>query len=361
MLTTTDLIKLFPPVGSLQTSPRPYINHSVEFKKTNTIKERMLLLEKVGLNVFFFPSEMITGCDFLSDSGTTTMTNEQWASLHLADESYGSNKGYYMLREKILKVFGSGYFNSPESGQPNAFIFHQGRPCEDALFSMLGKVGENQTIPSNGHFDTTEANIEANRIRPVNLFSQELKAEDEKFRFKGNMDTNALKTLLEDKKTRIPLIYLTITNNTGGGQPVEMANIKEVSNLAHLHKIPLFFDACRFAENAWFIKKYESGYRNKSISQIILEMFSYVDGFTISFKKDGLVNMGGGLFIKNNGLFMKKFPDIPDELINFQIRTEGHSSYGGMSGRDIMTLVVGLTTVLQEDYLDYRINQVVYF
>ncbi|MBI2616941.1 tryptophanase [Candidatus Gottesmanbacteria bacterium] len=355
------LISVFSGSNKVSISPRPYINHSVEFKKSNTPEERMKTLEKVGLNVFFFPSEMITGCDFLSDSGTTTMTNEQWAALHLGDEAYGSNRGYFRLREQILKTFGNDFFNPPEKGKPNAFLFHQGRACENALFSIIGQMGTNLIIPSNGHFDTTQANIEANHITPINLFSLEFKNGDEKFRFKGNMDILALKKLIKEKYNSIPILYLTITNNTGGGQPVSLANIREVSEIAHHAKIPLFFDACRFAENAWFIRKYEKGYSQKSIRAIVLEMFSYIDGFTISFKKDGLVNMGGGLFIKNTGLFTKKYPHLIDAIMNFQIRTEGHPSYGGLSGRDIMTLTVGLKTVMTDEYLNYRINQVITF
>ena len=329
--------------------PRPYFNHSVEFKKNFTKKERTEALEKAGLNVFFFPSEMITGCDLLSDSGTTTMTNEQWAAMHLGDESYGSNRGYFLLLEQIKETFGGEFLS---------FIFHQGRPAEDALFTLLGKEGKGQIIPSNGHFDTTEANIEANNIKALNLFSPELKDKNSKSYFKGDMDTQKLKELLEKSKDKVPLVYLTITNNTGGGQPVSLKNIKEVSELAHEHGVPFFLDACRFAENAWFIKNYEEGQKKKEIKEIVHEIFSYADGFTISFKKDGLVNMGGGVFIKKDGFFTEKYPQIPDALMNHQITTEGHPTYGGLSGRDIMALSVGLKTVLREDYLDYRVNQV---
>lgn len=357
----SSLIRHFPSENNLPTQVRPYFNHSVEFKKVFSAKDRADMLEKVGLNVFFFPSEMITGGDFLSDSGTTTMTNKQWAALHLADEAYGSNKGYFLLRKSILDTFGDKFFNLPETGRPNAFIFHQGRPSEDALFSIIGRMGNNLIIPSNGHFDTTQANIEVNRITPLNLFSKELKGADAKFRFKGNMDILSLKKLLQKSSDKVPLVYLTITNNTGGGQPVSMGNIKEVSAITKYYRIPLFFDACRFAENAWFIQKYEKGYQKKSIKAIISEMFGFVDGFTISFKKDGLVNMGGGLFLRDGGLFVKKYPQISDDIMNFQIRTEGHPSYGGMSGRDIMTLAEGLKTIVKEEYLDYRITQVVHF
>lgn len=354
----SSLLKKFPEEQNLSVHPRPYFNHSIELKKIFTPEERAEILEQVGLNVFFFPSEMIGGCDLLSDSGTTTMTNEQWAALHLGDEAYGSNKGYFLLAEQIRKTFGNGFFNKPGHGKPNAFIFHQGRPCEDALFTAIGKLGTGQIIPSNGHFDTTHANIEANNMKAVNLFSPELKDENSKSFFRGNMNVLEFKKLLKKEHSRIPLAYMTITNNTGGGQPVSMENIRSVSDISHIYKIPLFFDACRFAENAWFIKKYEKGYKNKSINEIVLEMFSYVDGFTISFKKDGLVNMGGGFFLKNSGLFMKKYPALPDTFLNFQILKEGHPTYGGLSGRDIMTLYIGLKTITKESYLTYRINQV---
>jgi len=280
-----SIVKRFLSETELKTKARPYINHSVEFKGLFNAKERSDMLKKVGLNVFFFPSEMITGCDMLSDSGTTTMTNEQWAALHLGDESYGSNRGYFKLQEQILDLFGKEFFNDLSSGIPNAFLFHQGRPCEDALFSLLGKLGNERMILSNGHFDTTLANIEANNMKAVNLFSPELNKPDSKFRFKGNMDVPRLKKLVKDSYDNIPLVFLTITNNTGGGQPVSMENIKEVAQAVHKFDIPLFFDACRFAENAWFIKQYEKGYQQKSIKNIVQEMFSYVDGFTISFKK----------------------------------------------------------------------------
>ena len=334
------------------------MNHSIEFKHPYSAKERIDVLEKGGLNVFNFPSEMITGVDFLSDSGTTTMTNKQWAALHMGDESYGSNRGFFELMKQIKDTFGNKFFNDPSKSNPNAFIFHQGRSCENALFSQIGKLGKGLIIPNNGHFDTTEANILANNIEAPNLFSEDLKNIKSKSHFKGNMNIKKFSEMLKKNHKNIPIAYLTITNNTGGGQPVSMKNIKETSKLAHKYKIPLFLDACRFGENAWFIKKYEAEYKNKSVKEIVREIFSYADGFTISFKKDGLVNMGGGIFVKNDGLFAKKYPQMLDNLINAQILTEGHPTYGGMSGRDIMALVEGLKTITNIDYLDYRINQV---
>jgi len=353
-----EVIKNFKSENELVIKPRSYINHAVSFKKSFTAEERAKMLEKVGLNVFFFPAEMITGCDFLSDSGTTTMTDEQWAALHFGDESYGSNKGYFKLKDTIKDVFGESFFKEPATGKPNAFIFHQGRPCEDALFSVIGRLGEGMIIPSNGHFDTTEANIQANRIDAKNLFSPELKDPNSRSFFKGNMDIQKLKELFLSCPGKIPVVYLTITNNTGGGQPVSMENIRQVSELSHSYNVPLFFDACRFAENAWFIRKFEHGFGNKTIKDIVKEMFSYVDGFTISFKKDGLVNMGGGIFLKEGGLFVTKYPQMQDDLMNYQIIKEGHPTYGGMSGRDIMALATGLKTITKLEYLDHRINQV---
>ena len=348
-------------------SARPYINHSVQFKTPVSANERARILEEVGLNVFFYPAEFVTGCDFLSDSGTTTMTDKQWASLHLGDESYGSNRGYFKLMEQIDTIFGPGFSTTLTERGKGAFLFHQGRPGENALFTALAKIlreknpgaGEGYYfIPSNGHFDTTEANIHNNAIEPVNLFHPDLKDPNSKNHFKGNMDLERLKTLLKQDPNRIPLIYLTITNNTGGGQPVSMANIMGVRDLARRDGIPFFFDACRFAENAWFIQKYEEGFSQKSIGQIVRQMFSCVDGFTISYKKDGLVDMGGGVHIRREGRFVKAYPGIEDALWNHQILTEGNDTYGGMSGRDLMALVEGLKTITQQEYLDFRISQV---
>lgn len=353
-----EIIKKLPHEHDVAIKPRPYYNHSVSFKKTVSAQERADMLDRVGLNVFFFPSAMITGCDMLSDSGVTTMTDDQWAALHQGDEAYGSNRGYFLLRERVREVFGEGFFNHPEDGKPNAFLFHQGRACENALFLHLGRVGSNLVIPSNGHFDTTHANIAVNKITPVNLFSPALTADRSDELFKGDMDIAELKKLLEKRHDQVPLVYLTVTNNTGGGQPVSMKNIEEVAHIVHSYDIPLFFDACRFAENAWFIKQHEKGFQNVQIDAIIKKMFSYVDGFTISFKKDGLVNMGGGMFFKHDGHFINKYPHMPEAILDHQILTEGHPTYGGMSGRDIMALYVGLHTVVREEYLTCRIKQV---
>ncbi len=354
-----SLIREFPRADTLPQS-RPYTNHAVTLKQVASVEQRMQELERVRLNVFSYRAGLITGTDYLSDSGTTTMTNKQWASLHLGDESYGSNEGYFYLKDQIRKLFGEQFFNEDQNLHPNAYIFHQGRAGEHALFTTLRRsIGPGKlVIPSNGHFDTTEANIESNEIEPLNLFSPELKKAGSAYHFKGDMNVTALQELFESRSSEIPLVYLTITNNTGGGQPVSMANIREVAKVAHDHGTPLFFDACRFAENAWFIQKHELGYSTKSIEEIVKEMFSYVDGFTTSFKKDGLVNMGGGVFLKEGGLFVKNYPNVPEVLRDHQILTEGHNTYGGLCGRDLMALVEGLKTIVSSEYLKSRTEQV---
>ena len=370
-------------------------------------EQREIALKETEYSMFSFPADMLV-LDFLSDSGSSSMTDLQWASLFHGDESYGRNKGYYVLLEAIRDIFERGnepkrainlilsgetnvktlmnelYLKSFEGGfvnggvhqldRPNAFIVPQGRCAEHLLFSTIAPLLKKKNpnieyyIPNNGHFDTTEANIATNGINPINLFSanifEDFPTDQMEFMnpFKGNMDGEELKAFIQDKGVEsIPLIYLTITNNTAAGQPVSLKNIKEISEIAHSCNIPLFFDACRFAENAYFIKKFEEGYSNYSILKIVQEMFSQVDGFTISFKKDGLANIGGGLFFRDQGIFYNNFStngNIGTKLKEKQILTFGNDSYGGLSGRDIMALAVGLYEVIKEPYLTERIRQV---
>ncbi len=370
-------------------------------------EQREIALKETEYSMFSFPADMLV-LDFLSDSGSSSMTDLQWASLFHGDESYGRNKGYYALLEAIrdtfergdepkkavnlilsgetniktlmdelyLKTFEGGFVNGGvhQLDRPNAFIVPQGRCAEHLLFStiapILKKINPDKEyyIPNNGHFDTTEANIAINGINPINLFSVNIFEDfpsdqmDSMNPFKGNMDSQELKAFIQNKGIEsIPLIYLTITNNTAAGQPVSLKNIKEISEIARSCNIPLFFDACRFAENAYFIKEFEDGYSNYSILKIIQEMFSQVDGFTISFKKDGLANIGGGLFFRDKGVFYQKFStngNIGAKLKEKQILTFGNDSYGGLSGRDIMALAVGLYEVVKEPYLAERIRQV---
>ena len=396
-------MKLQNELGVSIPSNKPLIVRTI---KQVTKEQRELALKKTEYNVFSFPADLLF-VDFLSDSGSGTMTDLQWASLFHGDESYGRNKGYYVLLDAIRDTFERGdksnrainlilsgetdikklmdelYLTSFEGGfvnggnhqltRPNAFIVPQGRCAEFLLFSTIAPIlkekypSKELFIPNNGHFDTTEANITVNGITPVNLFSANLLDEfpydqmDCRNPFKGNMDIKRLETLIQEKGVEsIPLIYITITNNTAAGQPVALSNIRDVSKISKRYDIPLFFDACRFAENANFIKEFEKGYQNRTIPSIVQEMFSYVDGFTVSFKK-GTANIGGGLFFKDQGIFHKKFSikeDIGIKLKEKQILTFGNDSYGGMSGRALMALASSLYEIVNETTLRNRILQV---
>ncbi len=382
--------------------PRPYRNAAVSFRKCRLAdfeERRRLLIEEAGLNVFLFRADRIPGCDLLSDSGTTTMTMEQWASMLLGDEAYGSNEGYFELKEEIARAFGPAWRQRQGllTGESEPlFIFHQGRAAENALFSVLARElrragapreGAISTelfpelrsriesrmrpmrgavagdvpyyiIPSNSHFDTTEGNIEDKLMVPVNLPCREHLTGDESFPFRGNMNLAELENLLASERDRVPLVYLTVTNNTGGGQPVSMANIRRVAEIAHAHGLPFFVDACRFAENAWFIRRREPGYAERSIESIVHEMFEHADGFHISFKKDGLANIGGAVCLREESVFTRRFPRFMNELTDYQIMTEGHPTYGGLAGRDLRAISEGLRTVMRREYLDIRIGQV---
>ena len=381
-----------------------------------TVEQRERALKATHYNEFAFPAGMLT-IDMLSDSGTTAMTDVQWSAMFLGDESYGRNKGYYVLLDTFRDVFErgddqkriidlvrtdctdvekmmnevylceyeGGLFNggSAQMERPNTFIIQQGRAAESVLFELVRNIlngrepGKTYTIPSNGHFDTTEGNIKQMGSIPRNLYNKELLWEVpenghyEKNPFKGNMDTEKLEELIEKLgPENVPLIYTTITNNTVCGQPVSMANMRECSRIAHKYDIPYMFDAARWAENAYFIKVNEDGYADKSIPEIAKEMFSYCDGFTASLKKDGHANMGGVLAFRDKGLFWKKFSDFNEDgsvktdvgilLKVKQISSYGNDSYGGMSGRDIMALAAGLYEAAKFDYLDARVKQCEY-
>lgn len=381
-----------------------------------TIEQRERALKATHYNEFAFPAGMLT-VDMLSDSGTTAMTDVQWSAMFLGDESYGRNKGYYVLLDTFRDVFERGddqkriidlvrtdcddvekmmdevYLCEYEGGlfnggaaqmeRPNTFIIQQGRAAESVLFELVKKIlnerepGKTFTIPSNGHFDTTEGNIKQMGSIPRNLYNKELLWEVpeggkyEKNPFKGNMDTEKLEELITTLgPENVPLVYTTITNNTVCGQPVSMANIRECSRIAHKYDIPYMFDAARWAENAYFIKVNEEGYADKSINEIAKEMFSYCDGFTASLKKDGHANMGGVLAFRDKGLFWKNFSDFNEDgsvktdvgilLKVKQISSYGNDSYGGMSGRDIMALAAGLYECSKFEYLDARVKQCEY-
>lgn len=381
-----------------------------------TVEQRERALKSTHYNEFAFPAGMLT-VDMLSDSGTTAMTDVQWSAIFLGDESYGRNKGYYVLMDAFRDVFERGddqkrainlvrtdcqdidkmmdelYLCEYEGGlfnggaaqmeRPNTFIMPQGRAAESVLFAMVSKIlgerhpGKNFTIPSNGHFDTTEGNIKQMGSTPRNCFDKQLLWEVpeggvyEKNPFKGNMDTAKLEALIEEVgPENVPLVYTTITNNTVCGQPVSMANIRESSRIAHKYGIPFMLDAARWAENCYFIKVNEAGYEDKSIFAIAKELFSYCDGFTASLKKDGHANMGGILAFRDKGLFWKNFSDFDAEgnvvtdvgilLKVKQISSYGNDSYGGMSGRDIMALAAGLYECGRVEYLKERVDQCEY-
>ncbi|KAL3683446.1 hypothetical protein R1sor_001468 [Riccia sorocarpa] len=377
---------------------------------TTTSMEREQILRDIEYNIFAFPAALVT-CDFLTDSGTSAMTDIQWAAVMRGDESYGRNSGYYCLldafrdifergdtqeriyrdvlagtadadfyRKKCLKAYEGGFVNggSVQLSRPNFFIVPQGRCAESLLFSsmketLVGQSSENVTQPviiSNGFFDTTGAHaavagLERQTFLQPGLsdpFPEELIGK--RNFFKGNLDIAAAEEFLRKHGDRVALILITITNNFAAGQPVSMANIRQTAAIAKRYRIPLFFDACRFAENAKFIQDFEEGFSTYSIGKIVQEIFSYVDGFTISLKKDGLANMGGALCFRDQGLFTHKFSGHKDkipigELIKeHQILCYGNDSYGGMSGRDLMAAAVGLYEVTKESYLRNRISQV---
>ncbi len=383
-----------------------------------TVEQRERALKATHYNEFAFPAGMLT-VDMLSDSGTTAMTDAQWAMMFLGDESYGRNKGYYVLLDAFRDIFERGgeknwkksidlvrtdctdidkmmdelYLCEYEGGlfnggaaqleRPNTFIIQQGRAAESVLFEMVKKImserhpGKVFTIPSNGHFDTTEGNIKQMGSIPRNLYNKELLYEVpeggkyEKNPFKGDMDVKKLEELIEAVgPENVPLIYTTITNNTVCGQAVSMKSIRETAKIAEKYDIPFMFDVARWAENAYFIKVNEEGYADKSIAEIATEMFSYCDGFTMSAKKNGHANMGGMLAFRDKGRFWRKFSDF-DENGNLvfdigvrlkvkQISCYGNDSYGGMSGRDIMALAAGLYEECNFNYQEARVQQCEY-
>ncbi len=303
-------------------------------------KQREKIIQKAGFNVFKIPAEAVY-IDLLTDSGTSAMSDKQWAALMLGDESYAGCRNYYHLHETVREIFGFEYL----------LPTHQGRAAENILFNSLLKKGD--IVPSNIHFDTTRANIEYIGASAIDCVIDEAYDTKRYHPFKGNMDPSKLAaTIKKYRKERIPIITMTVTNNSGGGQPVSMKNIKEISKICRSHQIPFFFDAARFAENAYFIKIREKEYQKKNIKEIVHEMFSYSDGCWVSAKKDALVNIGGFIALNDHELFLK--------LQNLLILKEGFPTYGGLAGRDLEAIVWGLKDVLNEEYLHYRIAQTTY-
>ncbi len=313
----------------------PFRIKSVEPIRETTRAQRQELIEKAGYNLFLVASEAIL-IDLLTDSGTSAMSTEQWAAMMRGDESYAGSPSFARFRDSVQAIMGFQH----------VIPTHQGRAAERILFNVMCKKGD--IVPNNTHFDTTRANCEFVGAQALDLPIAEAKEPAKLHPFKGNMDTAALLEVIErEGRAKIPLVMLTVTNNSGGGQPVSMANIRAVKEICKQHTIPLYIDACRFAENAYFIKLREAGYANKSPREIACEMFSYADGCTMSAKKDGLANIGGFL-CTNDDLLAQQEKDL-------LILTEGFPTYGGLAGRDLEAVAVGLNEALEEEYLKYRI------
>lgn len=324
----------------MKTIIEPFKIKTVEPIRFTTEAERSAILEEAGYNPFFIKAEDVL-IDLLTDSGTSAMSSDQWAGIMRGDESYAGARSFYRF-EKIVKEI---------TGFKHVIPTHQGRAAERILFSFLG--GPGKYIPNNTHFDTTRANIEYSGAVAIDVPIAEGKDPEFIMDFKGNMDVAALEDFIKEKGARnIPLIMTTVTNNSNGGQPVSMDNIRRTKEVAAKHGIPFFIDACRFAENAFFIKKREKGYADKTVREIAREMFSYADGCTMSAKKDALVNMGGFLAMNDDVLAL--------QARNILVVTEGFPTYGGLAGRDLEAIAQGLEEVLDEHYLTYRIRSTEY-
>ena len=318
----------------------PFRIKSVEPIRWNTPQEREQLLGAAYYNLFLLSAEDVL-IDLLTDSGTGAMSTRQWAGIMEGDESYAGSKSFDRFKASIQEIFGFRH----------VIPTHQGRAAERILFGVTCKKGD--IVPNNTHFDTTRANIEIVGAEAIDLVIEEGRHPETQHPFKGNMDVAALAGLIERVgRERIPLVMLTVTNNSGGGQPVSMENIRQVSAVCKRHRIPLYFDACRFAENAWFIKLREKGYQSKTPKEIAQEMFLYGQGCTMSAKKDGMANIGGFL-CTNDDLLAQQEKDL-------LILTEGYPTYGGLAGRDLEAIGIGLQEALHEDYLRYRIASTAY-
>jgi len=324
----------------MKTIIEPFKIKSVEPIRFTTVEERTNILRNARYNPFLIHAEDVL-IDLLTDSGTSAMSAKQWAGIMEGDESYAGARSFFRFEKKVQEL----------TGIKHIIPTHQGRAAEKILFSIIGGAGK--YIPNNTHFDTTRANVEFSGAVAVDFLTDEGKRPDVIAPFKGNMNIPALEDFI--KKTgaeNIPVCFITVTNNSGGGQPVSMQNIRETKAVLKKFGIPLFLDACRFAENAFFIKKREKGYENTSPKEIAQEMFSYADGVTMSAKKDAIVNMGGFLAINNDALAV--------QARNLLIVTEGFPTYGGLAGRDLEAIAQGLDEVLDEHYLTYRLRSVEY-
>ncbi|MBA3959744.1 MAG: tryptophanase [Chloroflexi bacterium] len=321
-----------------QTIIEPFRIHSVEPIRMSTRAERERSLAEAGYNLFELHADDVI-VDLLTDSGTGAMSRDQWAGIQRGDESYAGSPSWFRFRDAVRALF------------PFKHIIptHQGRAAEKILFSVV--AGPGKLVPNNAHFDTTRANVEATGAEAVDLSPAH--APGEILPFKGDMDVAALERFItRHGREAIPVVFMTVTNNSLGGQPVSMANLRAVREVCDRHALPLFLDACRFAENAWFIREREAGYETTAIPDIVREMASLADGMTMSAKKDGLANIGGWLALDDD--------DIAERCRDMLILTEGFPTYGGLAGRDLEAIAQGLSEVVEEDYLRYRIRSTAY-
>jgi tryptophanase len=324
----------------MNTIIEPFKIKSVEPIHFTTKEERKTILKEAFYNPFLIAADDVI-IDLLTDSGTSAMSSAQWAGIMLGDESYAGSKSFSRFEKTISEL----------TKMPIVIPTHQGRASEKILFSVVG--GKGKYVVSNTLFDTTRANVEFSGAEGVDLLCEEGKTPSLVSPFKGNMDVAALEKFIDEKGAEnVSLCMLTITNNSGGGQPVSMQNVKEVKSICKKYKIPLFIDACRFAENCYFIKLREKGYENIPVKQIAQELFSYADGCTMSAKKDAFANIGGFLAMHDEELALK--------CRNLLIITEGFTTYGGLAGRDLEAIAIGLEEVLDENYLHYRIRSIEY-
>jgi tryptophanase len=317
----------------------PFRIHSVEPLRMTSLEHRKKAIAQAGYNLFALHSDDVL-IDLLTDSGTGAMSRDQWAGLQRGDESYAGSPSFYRFADSVRELF------------PFKHVIptHQGRAAEKILFTAI--AGRGKVIPNNTHFDTTRANVEATGAEALDLPCPESADVSAPLPFKGNMDVVGLKALLQERAADVPVVFVTITNNSGGGQPVSLENLRAVREVCSRYHVPLFLDACRFAENAWFIREREPGQHGRTVREIVHEIASLADGMTMSAKKDGLANIGGWLALNDEGW--------AEQCRNLLILTEGFLTYGGLAGRDLEAIAQGLKEVVHHDYLHYRIRSTEY-